>query len=130
MAHDLAVVHHIADHVAVMYLGRIVEYGTSDDVFSRPRHPYTQALISAVPIPDPALERTRVRVLLDGDLPSPADDIPGCNFRSRCPLYQLLPQEQRPRCRDEDPGLRTVDSTSVACHYAEHDVLIDTVSKR
>ncbi|MCY0905032.1 ABC transporter ATP-binding protein [Arthrobacter sp. H14-L1] len=130
VAHDLAVVHHIADHVAVMYLGRIVEYGTSDDVFSRPRHPYTQALISAVPIPDPALERTRVRVLLDGDLPSPTDDIPGCNFRSRCPLYQLLPEEQRLRCRDEDPSLRTVDDTSVACHYAEHDALIDTVAKR
>ncbi|MCZ2404321.1 ABC transporter ATP-binding protein [Paenarthrobacter sp. Z7-10] len=126
VAHDLAVVHHIADHVAVMYLGRIVELGASDDVFNRPRHPYTQALISAVPIPDPTLERSRRRVLLEGDLPSPTDEIPGCNFRSRCPLYTLLPENLQQRCKDEDPSLRALEGISVACHHAEHDVLIST----
>ncbi len=90
-------VHHIADDVAVMYLGRIIEYGDVDAIFSNPRHPYTRALLSAVPIPDPQIERTRERILLSGDLPSPTETITGCAFRSRCPLYAILPPAQAGR---------------------------------
>jgi len=124
VAHDLAVVRHIADQVAVMYLGRIVEYGPSEAVFSDPRHPYTVALLSAVPVPDPVVEANRHRVLLDGDLPSPADRITGCSFRTRCPLYKLVPPEKQEMCRTQDPQRRPVAGTSVACHHAEHIDLI------
>ena len=124
VAHDLAVVRHIADQVAVMYLGRIVEYGPSEAVFSDPRHPYTVALLSAVPVPDPVVEASRHRVLLDGDLPSPADRITGCSFRTRCPLYKLMPPEKQETCRTQDPQRRPVAGTSVACHHAEHIDLI------
>ncbi|XAS75497.1 ABC transporter ATP-binding protein [Dermatophilaceae bacterium Sec6.4] len=123
VAHDLAVVRQIADLVAVMYLGRIVEYGRADDVFSSPQHPYTQALMSAVPIPDPRVERTRERVLLEGDLPSPTQQIDGCNFHGRCPLYKLLDERRQARCRQEDPSLRSIHSSSVACHWAEENPL-------
>ncbi len=123
VAHDLAVVRQIADTVAVMYLGRIVEYGGADDVFSHPQHPYTQALMSAVPIPDPRVERTRERVLLEGDLPSPTQQIDGCNFHGRCPLFKLLDERRQLRCRQEDPSLRSVRKSSVACHYAEENPL-------
>jgi len=123
VAHDLAVVRHIANRVAVMYLGRIVEIGDVDSVFDSPTHPYTQALLSAIPIPDPDKERTRHRVLLQGDLPSPLERPSGCRFRSRCPKFLELDEAARQRCIDEDPQLRgpgvgTADHES-ACHYAE-----------
>jgi peptide/nickel transport system ATP-binding protein len=124
VAHDLAVVRRIADDVAVMYLGRIVEYGRSDLIFDRPRHPYTQALLSAVPIPDPEIEQSRRRILLSGELPAPTDDIVGCNFRARCPLYQLLPDDRKRICETVDPRERDVEGRQVACHHAESDLLV------
>jgi peptide/nickel transport system ATP-binding protein len=105
VAHDLSVVRHISDRVAVMYLGRIVELGFVEDVFTAPSHPYTQALLSAIPIPDPAAERSRTRILLSGDLPSPANPPDGCRFRSRCPLYARLPEDRKQRCVEVDPAL-------------------------
>ncbi|MCF2706646.1 ABC transporter ATP-binding protein [Arcanobacterium haemolyticum] len=120
VAHDLSVIHHIADRVAVMYLGKFVETGDVDEVFSNPQHPYTQALLSAVPIPDPEIERNRQRTILVGDLPSPTDNHPGCSFRSRCPLYQTLGEAERARCDSETPVLvandEGVDHMN-ACHY-------------
>ncbi|MGK9146562.1 ABC transporter ATP-binding protein [Plantibacter flavus] len=124
VAHDLAVVRHIADDVAVMYLGRIVEYGPSAEIFAHPKHPYTQALLSAVPVPDPEIERNRRRILLDGDLPSPSDERVGCSFRSRCPLFQLLPADRQAVCEQEDPRERPLDGRLVACHHAESDRLV------
>jgi len=120
VAHDLAVVRHIADRVAVMYLGRIVEIGDVDDIFERPTHPYTQALLSAVPIPDPAKERKRTRILLSGDLPSPADPPSGCRFRTRCFKHRdELSDDERQRCIDEDPPLHAVGGDQhSACHFA------------
>ncbi|MBG6107481.1 ABC transporter ATP-binding protein [Frigoribacterium sp. CG_9.8] len=124
VAHDLAVVRRIADDVAVMYLGRIVEYGPSDLIFNEPRHPYTQALLSAVPIPDPEVEQSRQRIMLTGELPSPTDDIVGCNFRARCPLYQLLPDDRKVLCQTDDPAERPVLGRQVACHHAESNLLV------
>ena len=112
IAHDLAVVRQIARRIAVMYLGRIVETGPTTDILERPRHPYTQALLSAVPEPDP--DRQRSRIVLEGDLPSPAAPPPGCRFHTRC--FHPLRDE---RCRAEEPLLRPVAGTEAACHYAE-----------
>ena len=120
VAHDLAVVRHIADRVAVMYLGRIVEIGDVDSVFDAPTHPYTQALLSAVPIPDPEKERTRARILLKGDLPSPLERPSGCRFRTRCPKFLTLTDDEQVRCIEEDPSLRaSATDHQAACHYQE-----------
>jgi peptide/nickel transport system ATP-binding protein len=114
IAHDLAVVRHVSDEVAVMYLGGVVEQASSDDLYADPQHPYTKALMSAVPVPDPAVELTRERILLQGDLPSPADPPPGCRFHTRCPW------RQEARCDTERPALREISTGHrVACHYAE-----------
>jgi peptide/nickel transport system ATP-binding protein len=122
VAHDLSVVRHIADRVAVMYLGRIVELGDVDSVFEGPSHPYTQALLSAIPLPDPAAERSRKRILLTGDLPSPANPPSGCRFRTRCPLHETLDDADKQKCIDIDPellarGAPGSDHTA-ACHFA------------
>ncbi|MHA6762718.1 ABC transporter ATP-binding protein [Streptacidiphilus sp. PAMC 29251] len=119
VAHDLSVIRHIADRVAVMYLGRIVELGEAEAVFEQPSHPYTQALLSAVPLPDPHKERERRRILLTGDLPSPADVPSGCRFRTRCPKYIGLSEGEAERCRTEDPESQAMAADhTAACHYA------------
>ncbi|AHH94486.1 ABC transporter ATP-binding protein [Kutzneria viridogrisea] len=119
VAHDLSVVRHIADRVAVMYLGRIVEIGTVDTVFGNPLHPYTQALLSAIPLPDPVKERQRERIILSGDLPSPADPPSGCRFRTRCFLHTTLPESDRARCVGEQPErVGHGQDHEVACHFA------------
>jgi peptide/nickel transport system ATP-binding protein len=120
VAHDLAVVRHIADRIAVMYLGKIVEIGDVTRVYEHASHPYTQALLSAIPLPDPHKERARRRILLEGDLPSPANPPSGCRFRTRCPKFAALDEERRTRCLEEEPPLYGVeDDHSAACHYAE-----------
>jgi oligopeptide/dipeptide ABC transporter ATP-binding protein len=115
IAHDLAVVRQIAHRVAVMYMGRIVELGRADAVIERPRHPYTVALLSAVPVPDP--ERQRMRIVLPGDPPSPTTQPAGCPFAPRC-----FHPARDARCASEAPALRVVEGREVACHYAESTV--------
>jgi peptide/nickel transport system ATP-binding protein len=113
IAHDLAVVRHISDRIAVMYLGKIVEVSPGDDLYDNPLHPYTISLLSAIPIPDPVVERERETILLAGDLPSPANPPLACRFHTRCPHVQPT------RCRDEEPLLRPLEGHMVACHWAE-----------
>jgi peptide/nickel transport system ATP-binding protein len=119
IAHDLAVVRHVADRIAVMYLGRIVEVAETDALFARPAHPYTIALLSAVPLPDASIERTRRRIILAGDAPSPVSIPAGCRFRGRCWLYEQLGHPAR--CSEEDPILRPTSADeadhNVACHF-------------
>jgi peptide/nickel transport system ATP-binding protein len=117
VAHDLSVVRHLADRVAVMYLGSFVEHGDVDAVFDDPQHPYTQALISAIPLPDPVKERTRERIVLQGDLPSPTEELTGCRFVSRCPLHLTLDADRQRRCREVAPALVGTPEHANACHF-------------
>ena len=112
IAHDLSIVKHISDRIGVMYLGNLVEIGDSDDVYHRPLHPYTQALLSAVPIPDPRVAREKKRIVLEGELPSPLDTPSGCVFRTRCP-------NATERCAREKPGMVNVGKRTVACFLYE-----------
>lgn len=114
VSHDLSVVRHVADRIAVMYLGKIVELGDRDEIYSAPKHPYTRALLSAVPIPDPQIEKRRQRIILSGDLPSPIKIPSGCRFHTRCPMAQDI-------CREVEPVFEAKEGREhySACHFAE-----------
>ncbi|HET7389090.1 MAG TPA: ABC transporter ATP-binding protein [Nocardioidaceae bacterium] len=125
IAHDLATVEFLCNQVAVMYLGRIVENASRTELFKQPRHPYTQSLLSAVPLPDPSLQRQRRRVMLDGDIPSPVDPPSGCHFHTRCPVAEF------PLCRDADPALvdHLGNGHRAACHLVGEDGSAPDITK-
>lgn len=120
VSHDLGVVRHVADRIAVMYLGKIVELGDRDEIYDAPKHPYTRALLSAVPIPDPQIEKHRQRIILSGDLPSPIKIPSGCRFHTRCPMAQDV-------CREVEPVFEAKEGREhySACHFAEKVTPVD-----